>query len=557
MAPATLPVTLPVTLAIALTGLLTPGCGPGAPAPPPPAPRLDSLRVAGPAGPKPLVPDFAPEIHHYAVRCAERETLTLTAAAGKADETADETAGETTEITLNGAPLPGGRGEVSLRHDQDLAIAVRRGAESTTYAIHCVPFDFPEVTVLTRRPGRAEGLLLLDPRYRSPEGERVQYLAVLDDHGVPRFHRRTDDDVRNFRWHAAHRRYSYSRRLETESCSYREDEVVLLDDRFEEVARVRAAGLCNTDLHDFLLTDDGNYLFISYPPAERDFSAIPDEHGAYPWSTTEATHDSVIQEVTPEGEVVFQWNSGEARGDRPGPPLKFADCRLERFPEYYAWLNSFSFTSAGNLLASFRGCAQVLEIERPSGRILRQLGGSAPPIPDGRVHYRFVGDPVPVGFCGQHTPVETGREANGDLRIALFDNAVLCPGDEHRPWPYDHHHTRVVEYRLSGDEAVFLRDYELGFQVRIAGSVQALANGNWLISQGWTRYDQWSRQPAPPWLERVGDWFEELGDDFPPSVVETDPTGREVLALRIGRAPRARIYRAYREPGLDIPLNLP
>ena len=521
---------------------LAPGCGPS-PAPAPPV--LDSLEVAGRDGPKPLVPAFAPGIHHYAVRCAERETLTVTArpAVGNA-------AGETEQITLNGAPLPEGRAEVALRHDQDLAVAVRRGAASTTYAIHCVPLDFPEVTVVTPRAPdekqgkRAEGLLLLDPRYDTPEGERVSYLAVLDDRGVPRFHRRIEPRGRNFRWHPALRLYSYARFLDSaESCGRTEAEVVLLDERFEVADRVRAAGLCNTDWHDFLITDEGNYLFLSFIPAERDFSAVPDEDGDYPWSTTEATHDSVIQEVTPSGEVVFQWNSGEARGDGAGPPLKFADCRRQHFPEHYAWLNSFSLTGEGNLLASFRGCAQVLEIERPSGRIRRQIGGSAPAIADGRVHHRFVGDPVPVGFCGQHTPVETGRGANGDLRLAVFDNAVHCPPGPDpnlaRPPPPRTHRPRVVEYRLSGDEAVFLRHYEIPFPAPIAGSVEALPGGNWLISPGWD-YPGGERPPS-----------------HPTTVVEVDPTGREVLALRFGSDEQVRIYRAYRETSLTIPLNLP
>ena len=504
-----------------------------APSPLPVPVELVSLEVAGLDGPKPLTPAFAPGIRHYAVRCAERETLTVTAR--PADRTA---AGEPPKITLNGDPLAGGRAEVSLRHDQDLAVGVRRGAESTTYAIHCVPLDFPEVTVLTRRPGRAEGLLLLDPTHEvgSAKGKFVTYLAVLDDYGVPRFHRRIESRVVNFRWHAAQRRYSYTRALDEESCGNANTETVLLDERLEVVARVRAAGLCSTDGHDFLLTDEGNYLFIAYVPAVRDFSAVPDRDSGYPYST-EPTHDSVIQEVTPEGEVVFQWNSGEAR-DGTGPALKFADCRVNRFPDHYAWLNSFSLTSAGTLLASFRGCAQVLEIERPSGRVLRQLGGSAPALPDGRVHYRLVGDPEPAGFCGQHTPVETGRGANGEMRIALFDNGVHCPGDEHpddnhRRRPREHHRSRLVEYRLGdGGEAVFLRHYEMPWFVPYAGSVQALGNGNRLLTYGRAR-------------------------GLSSTLVEVDPSGQEVLVVRIGGDRRERLYRAYREPGLTIPLNLP
>ena len=542
-APASRRRSLPATCLPLAALALAAGCRPDAPAPPsaPAAPVLEALEVAGPGGPKSLVPAFAPEIHHYAVRCDERETLAVAArpplrnAAGNAAASADEPP----EITLNGAPLPGEGGEVTLRHDQDLAVEVRRGAGATTYAVHCVPHDFPEVTVVTREPGPAEGLLLVDPSYAYGHG----YLAVLDDHGVPRFHRRVERAF-NFRWHAAHRRYSYANRLPDESCSYGEFEVVLLDERLEVADRVRAPGLCNTDFHEFTITDEGNYLFLSYLPAERDFSAVPDREGGYSYGKAEPTFDSVISEVTPEGEVVFRWNSGETP-DGTGPPLKFADCwGGDRFPRRAGMINSFSLTGEGNLLASFRQCAQVLEIERPSGRVLRQIGGSAPAIPDGRVHHRFVGDPSPAGFCGQHSPIETGREANGDLRLALFDNGILCFGDW--PHPYENHRTRVVEYRLDDGEAVFLRHYESLFSMHIAGSVQTLGNGNWLISQGWN----WTGDRRPKSLRT---------DHSRPaiSVVEVDPLGREVFAMWIAGAERAWIYRAYREPGLTIPLNLP
>ena len=518
----------------AATAALALACGPGAPAPPAPSPapfppRLASLEVAEPEGPKHLVPDFDPAIRHYGVRCAERETLTVSAAA--ADRSADGTASETA-VFLNGAPLSAAGAEVSLRHDQDLAVEVRRGDAAALYAVHCVPLDFPEVTAVTVGPGPAEGLLLVDPWYESEEGESVGYVAVLDDHGVPRFHRRVRERAWNFRRHAAHGLYSYANALEDESCSYREVEIVLLDERLEVADRVRAAGLCNTDLHDFLITPEGNYLFVAYLPAEHDFSAFPDREGEYSYSTAEPTHDSVIQEVTPDGEVVFRWSSGEA-ADGSGPAIEMADCLVDRFPEQYSWLNSFSLTPEGNLLASFRGCAQILEIERPSGRVLRQLGGSAPALPDGRVHLRFVGDPEPAGFCGQHTPVVTGRGVRGELRVALFDNAIHCLGDEHRPQPHENHPSRVVEYRLSGDEAIFLRHYESLFSIHAAGSVQALANGNWLITWGWG------------------------GSRPPTSLVEVDPTGREVLKMRVRGDHRTQIYRAYRETGLTIPLNLP
>lgn len=183
------------------------------------------------------------------------------------------------------------------------------------------------------------------------------------------------------------------------------------------------------------------------------------------------------------------------------------------FPEDYARLDSFSLTSEGSLPASVRGCGQALEIERPSGRVLLQIGGSAPALPDGCVHHgcvhhRFVGDPAPVGFCGRHAPSETGRTPNGDLRIALFDNATDCLEDfTPAPRPRWNHRSRVAEYRLSGDEAVFLRHHESLCRIDAGGSAPALENGNRLIARGRGRVE----------------------DRSPASVVEVDSSGREVL----------------------------
>ena len=178
------------------------------------------------------------------------------------------------------------------------AIAPGTG-ERTAYAVHCVPPDFPEVEVVGKAPGRAPGLLPISPWYSSPDdGHPVSHIAVLDDNGVPRFQRRIEPGGNNFRWHERARRYSYA-----ETRPNGVGDVVLLDERLEEVGRANTVGgLAPAMMHDFLITEEGNYLFVVNEPAVRDLSRYPAAGDDLPApAAAQETRDAVIQEVAPDG----------------------------------------------------------------------------------------------------------------------------------------------------------------------------------------------------------------------------------------------------------------
>ena len=144
---------------------------------------------------------FSRDTFHYAVRCEEQETLSVTAT----------TVGSATTVALNGRPLSKISEEtVDLSSDNDVAIEVRDDDERATYVIHCVPSDFPEVTVIRKERGVSDGLLLVAPRYMDFQ---LSYIAILDNNGVPRFHRKMDQRSSDFKWHAQHRLYSFVERI--------------------------------------------------------------------------------------------------------------------------------------------------------------------------------------------------------------------------------------------------------------------------------------------------------------------------------------------------------
>ena len=251
----------------------------------------------------------------------------------------------------------------------------------------------------------------------------------------------------------------------------------------------------------------GNVASIAYEPARRDLSAVPRPDGT-PYGTAEAVEDSVIQEVVPDGREGFRWSSRDH--------LAVEDCAQHRFPWDYAHLNSLQFVD-GDIVASFRGCSQVLRIDGASAEVVWRLGRSNRDWP--RPPLSIVGDPEGE-FRGQHS-----ARLLPDGRLLLFDNGGHCQvdpagGPSRREGGL---FSRVVEYALDpgAGTATFVRHHGLhgAFDryARAWGGMRALANGNWPIGWGYGGRPQETPPPRGATL------------------TEIDPaTGEELLAVRIG-----------------------
>lgn len=213
--------------------------------------------------------------------------------------------------------------------------------------------------------------------------------------------------------------------------------------------------LQNTDLHDLLLLENGNHLLISADSREMDLREYDGNQAAIVVTNS-------LQEITPEGQVVWQWDGWEhlpledvvnARFLRANPPN----------PVAYVHMNSVALDLDGNLIVSLRNQNAVLKIDRVSGEVLWRLGGK-------RSDFTFLNDPL-NGFTDQHdaTILENGH-------LLLFDN-----GSQHDP-PI----SRAVEYALNFEDmtATLVWSYQNGQQGRSLGSAQRLPNGNTLISWG-------------------------------------------------------------------------
>jgi hypothetical protein len=230
-------------------------------------------------------------------------------------------------------------------------------------------------------------------------------------------------------------------------------EHVLLDEDFEPMGAVRAQGLVNTDEHEFHVLPNGNYIVLSYESSYRDMTA-------FGGNVDQRVDDAILQELTPDFEVVFQWNSWDHLAYEEGLYGK----------RDYAHVNGVFVEDDGNWILSSRGLSQVLKIDRSSGEVLWRFGGMSG-------EFEFVDDPY-ANLCGQHTVTRT---AQGTL--LMFDNGQHC-------WPEDPARgelTRVVEYEL--DETSKTARLAWSYQREDAytysqGSAQRLPNGNTFIGWG-------------------------------------------------------------------------
>ena len=476
-----------------------------------------------------LSPAFSADTLHYVIGCAsggDTMTVTPTAASG-------------VRIAVNGTQVASGSATtVTVDRESDVHVTLT-GADgaATTYVVHCLVGNLwrVEVSKTAGAEGIIEDLILI------PLGAST--ISMLDNNAVPRFHR----DVGQGRWNyfrvdrvqaatseaGEEPEYRYSYYINVAG----EEKYTVLNQALEPIdTATRVAPLTSvTDPHDFRVLPDGNYVLITYEPAERDLSGLTfDLEPLFPENSDidpgqpQLIRDAAVQIVTPgepntpDGQAVFTWNSWGIM------PLE--DCTQHRFARAehhsYAHLNSLQM-AGGLVIASMRGCSKVLAIDPDHAedhKVDWRVGrsnltaeqweargvGPAPLTP--------VGDPAGE-FCAQHAAQVL---PNGNL--LLFDNGAHCLEN---PWTGefvsrtdDDYYSRAVEYALDFDngEAVFVRDHSLhGARQYLGnshGQAEPTTNGDWLIS--WGR----PRRNAPD---------EEIPDE---KVTQVDPdTGQEKFSL--------------------------
>jgi hypothetical protein len=437
-----------------------------------------------------MYPAFDPDTERYAVTTTGQTQGTVTVQASTSDP--DGT------VRVNGRPVTGGQATVTgLEEGDEISVLVEDAGGVTARSLVYLPAGFPRLEATVSQPGVAPGVVGLSlTQWNTPA---PSFEAAVDRNGVP-VYVRTSPGAMDLK-RQPNGSYSVGR-----DSGWPNARVVELDERFEEVASYRTVGLENTDLHDAVLLPGGNRILMAYEPN-------PD---------TDRT-DAVIQEVTADGEVVFEWSSAEhsdlsvfAGGDGKD----------------YAHINSVQLTADGNYLASFRHFSAVLKIARTDhdgfeeGDIMWRLGGRFS-------DFEFVDDPFPGGPCAQHTAYEL---ANGN--VLIYDNGsggfggAMCIDPEDRTGPpVARTSTRVTEYALdeaAGTATLVWQWAPQGRYAFFAGSSERQPNGNTLTG--------WAAQRTSV-------------------ATEVSPSGEVLWQLRdeAAAAPSGPFYSTYRASKFDAP----
>jgi len=412
--------------------------GSGGSVPAVPEPLLSDLYVEGVrVG---LKPAFAPERVLYSALAEDASSTPIVTAS----------ADEELNITIDGISVESGEpltlDERLPGEDIEIEVANSEG-DTELYEVRYLPHDFPDIRIDISEAGASE-----DPIYVAMRRAGVYYLAKLDSQGVPLFYRQWPRAIFDFKKQPTGN-LSFAQRTGVSIIS----EHVVLDEEFEEVERVSTVDLTHTDEHEFLMLPNGNYIVLAYERTRHDLT----EFGL---TDNELIVDAILQELSPEREVVFQWNSWDH--------MIYGESQyLERNYQDYSHINSVEILPDGNWLLSSRGMSQLLKVDRETGEVIWRLGGV-------QNDFRFIDDPY-GGLCGQHTARWLG---NG--HILLFDNGQYCwPQVEDERGEY----TRVVEYEVDETKMTarlvwsFHRD---GAYTFTQGSSQRLPNGNTFVGWG-------------------------------------------------------------------------
>jgi hypothetical protein len=392
-----------------------------------------------------MYPAFAKDVLRYAVRAEADGTLEVTVTGAE-------------RVWFNGAPSTSGSTTLTgLAAGDEVSVFIEDEGARRAYALFVLPELFPtlESTISgTTQPGLVA--LTLNGAGGTFENPPPVFETLVDRHGVPAQAHRAPTGTIDYKMspHGA----MTSQRPHQSGDKAAGFELVEFDDHHHEVKRRSTVGLQHSDNHDGLLMPDGSYWLTAYEP-----------------NKTTGLTDSVIQHISADDELLFQWSTAQYASESATPAN----------PDY-AHLNSIDIQENGDIVASFRHFHSVWRIATVArdgyepGDVVWKLGGR---------DSSFTFAPGETGPCAQHTATVL---PNGN--VLMFDNGGLATGrtacinqDDPLGDLVDRPSTRIVEWALdeSRGTATLVKTY--GPQDRFslwAGGAFRLDNGNVLMS--WT-----------------------------------------------------------------------
>jgi len=273
----------------------------------------------------------------------------------------------------------------------------------------------------------------------------------------------------------------------------------IYNDRYQQIARVRAGNGYATDYHEFLITPWNTALIT----ATRLVTVRLTSAGR---PVSQKVIDDVVQEIDiGTGMVLFQWNT---IGHVPLRDSELPRPASRATPWDWFHINAVHLDTDGNLLINSRYTWTTYKVSRRTGKIIWELGGKQSTFTL-RAAPGQVLDRAGEIFAFQHDP-----EAIGNGEYTFFDDEAA---ETRSLLPY----SRAVTVKL--DPAT-----------RVATLIRSVNQPEGLLARA-----QGNAQTT-----RNGDLFVDWG--VLPYFSEFSPTGR--LLLNVEFPPGVSSYRAYRLP---------
>jgi hypothetical protein len=231
-------------------------------------------------------------------------------------------------------------------------------------------------------------------------------------------------------------------------------EGVIYNDNYHQVGVVKAGDGLQMDLHEFLITPQGDAYFIAVSPVRW-----PGVH--------RPVLDSVVQEVDIRtGLVLFEWHALDhiPLGDSYFASPKTTGHLLDPFH-----LNSISLEADGNLIISARNTYTVYNVSHATGAVIWRLGGKRSTLKMGR---------------GTTTALQHDAVVQPDGTLTMFDDGAGPPKV--------HSESRAlrVAINLAAGTATLTGEYfhHPALTADFEGSAQGLPGGDTFVGWGQQPY---------------------------------------------------------------------
>jgi hypothetical protein len=408
-----------------------------------------------------MFPEFSPKQRRYVTRCTPAKVDVEVNARRGVKVQVDGFPPASGQFSAEARPVPG--------QDFEIEVTGAGGPANGTYNVRCLPVGFPEWSYKQfREPPRGTFVVAFRPE---PKELSDPWIIAFDQDGLPRWWYTPEFnallaqilDDGTFQW---------ARGFGDGFGQDSRGGIELMELDGTPIARHETVD-APIDGHEFVKLKNGNYLLMSYRPrAGVDMSSWGIEGPA-------GVLTGEIQEITPNGDLVWRWNSwdhigldeipGMWRRIQTGNPHTDAD-GLDRYDYFH--LNSIE-PWRDEIVISTRHTNAVYGISRKTGEVKWKLGGR----PNSKSLEILGPDPYRTDpLSGNHD----ARITDGNL-LTIHDNGTR----KDRP-------PRLVRYRIDPEAgtATFVSEVDDSWAApksMCCGSARKFGDG-WLVGWGDSRF---------------------------------------------------------------------